>query len=81
MRPTATLAEQAQTRELAVVVDGSQAGRWYWCDELEAMALSAQRMGHPPAHPAVTFTRYRRSDDWVEHASEPGVQGRAWCYH
>ena len=81
MRPTATLDEQAQARELAVVVDGPHAGRWYWRDDLEAMALSAQRMGYPPAHPAATFTRYRPTDEWAEHPCEPGVQGRAWRYH
>ena len=81
MGPTATLDEQAQARELAVVVDGPHAGRWYWRDELEAMALSAQRMGYPPAHPAATFTRYRPTEEWVEHPCEPGVQGRAWRYH
>jgi len=79
--PTATLAEQAQTRELAVVVDGLHVGRWYWRDDLEAMARSAERMGHPLEHPAATFTRYRPTDEWVEHPSEPDVQGRAWRYH
>jgi len=59
MRPTATLAEQAQVRELAVVVDGPHAGRWYWRDDLEAMARSAERMGCSVAHPAAVFTRYR----------------------
>jgi len=79
--PTATLVEQAQARELAVVVDGPHAGRWYWRDELEAMQQSARRMGYPPAHPAATFTRYRPTDEWAEHPCEPGVQGRAWRYH
>jgi len=79
--PTATPVGQAKTRELAVVVDGPHAGRWYWRDELEAMALGAQRMGYPPVHPAATFTRYRPIELWVEHPSEPGVHGRAWRYH
>ncbi len=78
MGPTAKLAEQAQARELAVVVDDPHAGRWYWRDELEATALSAHGW---TTCPAATFTRYRRSDEWVEHPSEPGVQGRAWRYH
>jgi len=50
VRPTATpgLHIRAAVRELAVVVDGPHTtGRWYWRDELEAMALSAQRMGYP----------------------------------
>ena len=59
MRPAATLADQASVRELAVVIDGPHAGRWYWRDDLEAMARSAQRMDYPPAHPAAVFTRYR----------------------
>ena len=80
MRPAATLAEQAQVRELAVVVDGPHAGRWYWRDDLEAMARSAQRMGYPAPHPAAVFTRYRPGDEWVEHPTEPGVHGRAWHY-
>ena len=75
MRPAATLAEQAQVRELAVV-DGPHAGRWYWRDELEAMARSAERMGYP----AAVFTRYRPGDEWVEHPTEPGVHGRGWRY-
>jgi len=45
------------------------------------MALSAQRIDHPQAHPAATFTHYRPTDEWVEHPSEPGVHGRAWRYH
>ena len=80
MRPAATLAEQAQVRELAVVVDGPHAGRWYWRDDLEAMARSAERMGHPPEHPAAVYRCYRPSTEWVEHPTEPGVQGRAWRY-
>ena len=80
MRPAATLAEQAAVRELAVVVDGPHAGRWYWRDDLEALARSAERMGYPAAHPAAVFTRYRPGDEWVGHLTEPGVQGRAWRY-
>ena len=57
MRPAATLAEQAQVRELAVVVDGPHAGRWYWRDDLEAMARSAERMGHPLDAAARRVTR------------------------
>jgi len=75
-----TLAEQAAVRELAVVVDGPRAGRWYWRDDLEAMARSAARMGYPAAHPAAVFTRYRPGDEWVEHPTEPGVHGRGWHY-
>jgi len=63
MRPTATLAEQAAVRELAVVFDGPHAGRWYWRDELEAMARSAERMGYPPEHRSAVFTRYRPGDE------------------
>jgi len=52
MRPTPTLAEQAAVRELAVVVDGPHAGRWYWRDDLEAMQRSARRMmGYPARTP------------------------------
>jgi len=56
-------------------------GACHWRDELEAMQQSAQRMGYPPAHPAATFTRYRPTEEWVEHPCEPGVQGRGWRYH
>ena len=80
MRPAATLADQASVRELAVVVDGPHAGRWYWRGDLEAMARSAERMGHPLEHPAAVYRCYRPSTEWVEHPTEPGVQGRVWRY-
>ena len=48
---TATLVEQAQARELAVVVDGPHAGRWYWRDELETMALKRPADGLPASAP------------------------------
>jgi len=80
MRPATTLADQASVRELAVVVDGPHAGRWYWRDELEAMARSAERIGYPAAHPAAVFTRYRPGDEWIGHPTEPGVHGRGWRY-
>ena len=44
------------------------------------MARSAERMGHPPEHPAAVYRCYRPSTEWVEHPTEPGVQGRAWRY-
>ena len=81
MRPAATLAEQAQVRELAVVVDGPHAGRWYWRDDLEGMQTAARRMGHPLDHPAATYRAYWPTDEWVQHPTEPDVHGRAWRYH
>jgi len=68
MRRTPTLAEQAAVRELAALVDGPRKLRWFW------------RMGHPHEHPAATYRCYHPSTEWVQHPTEPGVQGRAWRY-
>jgi len=75
------LAEQAAVRELAALVDGPQALRWFWRDELEQMQAAAQRMGHRLDRPAAVYRLYRPTGEWVEHPTEPGVHGRAWRHH
>ncbi len=75
-----TLAEQAAGRELAALVDGPGKSRWFWRDDLEGMQAAARRMGYPLDHPAATYRRYQPTDEWVEHPTEPDVQGRAWRY-
>jgi hypothetical protein len=75
------LAEQAAVRELAALVDGPQALRWFWREDLEQMQAAAQRMGHPLEHPAAVYRLYQPTGEWVEHPTEPtGVHGRAWRY-
>jgi len=81
MRPTASLAEQAAVRELAVLVDGPQALRWFWRTDLEQMQAAAQRMGHAPEHPAAVYRRYQPTQEWITHPTEPGAHGRAWRHH
>ena len=80
MGRTPALAEQATVRELATLVDGPRKLRWFWRGELEGMQAAARRMGHPLDHPAATYRCYQPSTEWVEHPTEPGVQGRAWRY-
>jgi len=75
-----SLAEQAMTRELAALVDGPHALRWYWRDELEGMQRAAERMGHALTHPAASYRAYWPTEEWVAHPSEEGVCGRAWRY-
>jgi hypothetical protein len=75
------LAEQAAVRELAALVDGPQALRWFWRDELEQTQAAAQRMGHRLDRPAAVYRLYRPTQEWVEHPTEPGVHGRAWRHH
>jgi len=76
------LAEQAAVRELAVLVDGPQALRWFWREDLEQMQAAAQRMGHPLEHPAAVYRLYQPTGEWVAHPTEPtGVHGRAWRHH
>ena len=81
MGRTPTLAEQATVRELAALVDGPRTLRWFWRGELEG-ACRPPRGGwdtrsstRPP-----TYRCYQPSTEWVEHPTEPGVQGRAWRY-
>ena len=74
------LAEQAAVRELAALVDGPRTLRWFWRGDLENMQAAARRMGHPLEHPAATYRCYQPGTEWVEHPTEPGVQGRAWRY-
>ena len=81
MRPTASLAEQAAVRELAALVDGPQALRWFWREDLEQMQAAAQRRGHPPTHPAAVYRRYRPTQEWIAHPTEPDVHARAWRHH
>jgi len=75
-----SLARQAAVRELAALVDGPQALRWYWRDELEAMQVAARRMGHRLDRPAAVCRTYWPTEEWVEHPMEPDVRGRAWRY-
>ena len=81
MRPTGSLAGQAQVRELAALVDGPQALRWFWRDELEQMQAAAQRMGHPLDRPAAVYRLYQPTGEWITHPTEPGVHGRTWRHH
>ncbi len=76
----AELAEQAATRELAALMDGPWAPRWYWRDSLEEAQASARRMGYPDDHPAAELRAYEPTGQWVDHLIEPGVRGRAWRY-
>jgi hypothetical protein len=75
------MAEQAAVRELAALVDGPQALRWFWREDLEQIQAAAQRRGHAPEHPAAVYRLYRPTGEWVEHPTEPGVHGRVWRYH
>jgi len=75
------LAEQAAVRELAALVDGPQALRWFWREDLEQMQAAAQRRGHPPTHPAAVYRRYRPTQEWIAHPTEPDVHARAWRHH
>ena len=81
MRPTASLAEQAQVGELAALVDGPHTSRWFWREDLEQMQAAARRMGHPLERPAAVYRLYRPTREWVEHPTEPGVHGRTWRHH
>jgi len=68
-------------RELAALVDGPQALRWFWREDLEQMQAAAQRMGHPLEHPAAVYRLYQPTEQWTTHPTEPGVHGRAWRHH
>jgi len=80
MRPTASMAEQAAVRELAALVDGPQALRWFWREDLEQMQAAAQRRGHPLDRPAAVYRLYQPTQEWIAHPTEPGAHGRAWRY-
>ena len=80
MRPTGSLAGQAQVRELAALVDGPQALRWFWREDLEQMQAAAQRRGHPLDRPAAVYRLYQPTQEWIAHPTEPGAHGRAWRY-
>ena len=67
-------------RELAVLVNGPWAPRWYWRTDLEAMQEASRRTGHPDGHPAAELRGYRPTDQWVGHPAEPEVSGRAWRF-
>jgi len=68
-------------RELAALVDGPQALRWFWREDLEQMQAAAQRRGHPLEHPAAVYRHYQPTQEWITHPTEPGVHGRAWRHH
>lgn len=83
-RPTGRRrAERTDTadRELAVLVDGPWAPRWYWRDELEAMQATSRRMGYPDQHPAAVLRGYRPTGERVAHPHNPDRDGRAWRHH
>ncbi len=72
---------EAADRELAVLVDGPWAPRWYWRDELEAMQATSRRMGYPDQHPAAVLRGYRPTGERVAHPHNPDRDGRAWRHH
>lgn len=75
-----TLAEQAARRELAALVDGPWAPRWYWRDELEAMQAASRSVGHPDGHPAAQLRCYRPTDGFRPHPEDAAASGREWRY-
>lgn len=68
-------------RELAALVDGPWAPRWYWRDELEAMQAASRRAGHPEGHPSAALRAYRPTGERVPHPHHPDHDGRAWRHH
>ena len=78
--PEPSLAQQATRRELAALVDGPWAPRWYWREDLEAIQASTRTMGHPDDHPAAEIRHYHPTEQWVDHPHEQDVRGRAWRY-
>ena len=79
-KPT-SLARQVAHRELAVLVDGPWAPRWYWRDVLEAEQAGSRRM-HACGGAAQLDTKchYQPTEQWVDHPFEDDVRGRAWRY-
>lgn len=75
-----SLADQAATRELAVLVDGPFRLRWYWRDELEAMQQASIRTKHADDAPAARMRRYSPTGEYQAHPLEAGVRGRVWRY-
>ncbi len=71
----------APERELAALVDGPWALRWYWRDELEDMQATSRRMGYPDDHPAAGLRAYRRTGERVAHPHHPDRTGRAWHHN
>lgn len=80
MARPASFAQQTADRELAALVNGPWAPRWYWREDLEAMQLASRRTGHPDGDPAAVLRSYRPTQQWIDHPSEEGVRGRAWTY-
>ena len=68
-------------RELAALVDGPWAPRWYWRDELEAIQEASRRAGHPEDHPSAALRAYRPTGERVPHPHHPDHDGRAWRHH
>ncbi len=81
MARAASLAQQAAGRELAALVDGPWAPRWYWRTDLEAQQAAA-RYVHARGGTAVLGEKahYRPTEQWIGHPTEPDVRGRAWTY-
>jgi hypothetical protein len=67
-------------RELAVLVNGAWAPRWYWRNELKAMQDPSRRMGYPAAHSSAVLRSYQPTDEFRPHPTEPGTSGRVWLY-
>ncbi|MGE4153291.1 MAG: hypothetical protein AB7G17_13675 [Phycisphaerales bacterium] len=80
-RPTLADQQVGGERELAVLVDGAWAHRWYWRDELEAMQQASWRMGYPDDHRSAVLRCSRPAGESRPHPTEPDVSGQAWRYH
>lgn len=80
-RRTLAAQQAGGERELAALVDGPWAPRWYWRDELEAMQRASRRMGYPGNHPSAVLRCYQPTEEFRPHPTEPDVTGRAWRYH
>jgi hypothetical protein len=67
----------SSTEELAVLVDGPWASRWYWRDDLEQMQAASAR--YPDGHVCAQHRDYVPTDQWREHPHEFPA-GRVWRY-
>lgn len=80
-RPHPAPAEHAaSTRELAVLVDGPWAHRWYWRDQLEAMQRASRTVGYPDEHPSAVLRGYRPTGTRRPHPDGCDRTGREWRY-
>lgn len=72
--------DRASTRELAVLIDGPWAHRWYWRDELEAMQAASRAVGYPDEHPSAVLRCYQPAAGHRPHPSDGNRTGREWRY-